>query len=104
MQIRRGRVMLTVRRALRSARTRRTGREMPLSSSIAGARDARAAELLNEADPARSARGFGFASPPAARRSLRLLRTLGGRLISRPVRALRRGRRPAVSDPLSSGI
>ena len=52
---------------------------------MAGARDARAAELLDEADPARAARGCGCALPPAARRSLRLLRTLGGGLSRAPL-------------------
>jgi hypothetical protein len=43
------------------------------------------AELLNEADTPRCARGCRFVLPPAARRSLRLLCTLGVRLISRPI-------------------
>jgi hypothetical protein len=40
---------------------------------------------------ARFARGCGFALPSAARRSLWLLRTLGGRPISRPVARLMTG-------------
>jgi hypothetical protein len=39
------------RTVLRSARTRRMGRKMPLSCSMAVARDARAAEQLNGAEP-----------------------------------------------------
>ena len=53
---------------------------------MAGARDARAAELLNEADPARSARGCAAPCPTAPQSHRKGAAAWGERLISRPVR------------------
>lgn len=52
-------------------RCSRRSRPAGYASRSAAAHEARAAELLNEADPARCARGCGFAWPPVAHVHLR---------------------------------
>jgi hypothetical protein len=63
------------------------GREMPLSRSVADARDARAADRLNEADPGAMPR-LRYARPTALRSCLRREAAWGDGLSRTPLGTL----------------